>query len=175
MLNPVGFRVLRSSADGVQVTITCATVGSTIYYTTNGDTPTAESTEYSAPFTIFGNTTVKAIAVKEGLLDSAVATLSIEVTLPTPELEKQAGTAIDNCKIVISNTDDFASYSDVVFRYTTDGSDPIETSTTTTGEIAIDKNCTVKVKAFYDAGEESAVASIEVSDLKVQTPVIDGE
>ena len=160
------------SNSGNTVTITSTTDGAVIYYTTNGDTPTSASTVYSAPFEIFGSATIKAIAKKVDYRDSAVATLSIVVTLPTPVLQKQAGTAIDNCKIIISNTDDFASYSNVVFRYTTDGSDPIETSITTTGEIAIDKNCTVKVKAFYEVGENSATASIAVTDLKVQTPII---
>lgn len=176
MANPIGFKLIRASADGVQVAITCATVGSSIYYTTDGSDPSKENgTLYSAPFQLLGNATVKAIAVKEGLLDSQIATASIEVTLPTPILEKQAGTASDNCKVVISNIAEFASFKNVKFYYTTNGDNPTEESTETTGEITIDSNCTVKVKAYYDAGEESVVASIVVSDLQVQTPVIDAE
>ncbi len=45
----------------------------TIYYTTNGETPTTESDIYSAPFTVAATTTVKAIAVASGLENSAVA------------------------------------------------------------------------------------------------------
>ena len=55
------------------VTIDCATAGASIYYTTNGDTPTTSSTAYTAPFEISATTTVKAIAVKDGLDNSAVA------------------------------------------------------------------------------------------------------
>lgn len=56
-----------------QVTITCETSGATIYYTTDGSTPTTSSTAYSAPFTVSETTTVKAIAVLNGYTDSEVA------------------------------------------------------------------------------------------------------
>lgn len=47
--------------------------GAEIRYTTNGTTPTASSTLYSAPLTLTATTTVKAIALKNGL-NSSVAT-----------------------------------------------------------------------------------------------------
>lgn len=59
------------SLDGATVTIT-STGGASIYYTTNGDTPTTSSTAYSAPFDIAGSCTVKAIAVRDHYNDSAV-------------------------------------------------------------------------------------------------------
>lgn len=49
------------------VEITNTTVGATIYYTTDGNDPSADNgTKYESPFTITETTTVKAIAVKEG-------------------------------------------------------------------------------------------------------------
>ena len=57
----------------VKVSIT-AQNGAKIYYTTDGSDPTANSTEYSAPCTVTGDTTVKAIAVRENCYDSQTAT-----------------------------------------------------------------------------------------------------
>ena len=44
-----------------------------IYYTVDGSTPTSSSTQYSAAFTLSDTTTVKAIAIKDGV-SSSVAT-----------------------------------------------------------------------------------------------------
>ena len=52
--------------DPIQVEITCATPGSKIYYTTNGNDPTTSSTQYTAPFTLSSNATVKAISTLNG-------------------------------------------------------------------------------------------------------------
>lgn len=51
-------------AEAQSVTITCETSGATIYYTTDGNDPTAESTAYTAAFDVTETTTVKAIAIK---------------------------------------------------------------------------------------------------------------
>ena len=73
------------------VTISCATSGATIYYTTDGTTPSASSTEYNAAITISETTTLKAIAVKDGTWSSvAEATYTINTgggDEPTPSGE----------------------------------------------------------------------------------------
>ena len=71
---------------GSTVEISCATDGATIYYTTDGTDPTTGSTEYTSAITINSATTIKAIAAKDGLANSTVATASYTVrdytTLP---------------------------------------------------------------------------------------------
>ena len=48
--------------DDGTITLSTTTPGATIYYTTNGDTPTDSSTEYSTPFSLGEATVIKAIA-----------------------------------------------------------------------------------------------------------------
>ena len=67
---------------GTSVEITCSTEGAKIYYTTDGKDPTAESTEYTDPISITEAVTLMAIAVKDGMNDSAVASASYLI-IPT--------------------------------------------------------------------------------------------
>ena len=60
------------------VTLSCETEDASIYYTLDGSNPTAESTLYSAPFQVSETTTVKAIAIKEGMTNSSVASATFQ-------------------------------------------------------------------------------------------------
>lgn len=60
-------------ADKVNVSISCATEKAKIYYTTDGSTPTDQSTEYTGAFDVTATTTVQAIAYADGLEASSVA------------------------------------------------------------------------------------------------------
>ena len=55
------------------VSIACATDGATIHYTLDGTDPTENSPVYSTPININETTTLKAIAMKEGYDNSAIA------------------------------------------------------------------------------------------------------
>ena len=62
------------------VSIVCTTEGATIHYTLDGNDPTANSAVYSSAITISETTTVKAIAMKEGMTDSEIATAVYTIT-----------------------------------------------------------------------------------------------
>src|SRR5208283_3122151 len=69
------FSPVAGSYTGTQtVTISCSTPASTIYYTTDGSTPTPLSTVYSSPIAVSTSETVKAIATASGYTQSAVGT-----------------------------------------------------------------------------------------------------
>ncbi|MDF2885225.1 MAG: S-layer protein, partial [Clostridiaceae bacterium] len=69
---PTGSITSGAVASGTTVTLSSSTSGATIYYTTNGTTPTTSSTQYTGAITINSAMTIKAIAVKSGMTDSSV-------------------------------------------------------------------------------------------------------
>ena len=97
------------------VSITCATDGSTIFYSTNGSNPT---TNYSGPFSINGPTTIKAKATRENWTDSEIGTLEISQVV-TPTIQNNGSNAIS----ITTTTPDATIY------YTTDGTEPTTSST----------------------------------------------
>ncbi|MFJ7408919.1 MULTISPECIES: endonuclease [unclassified Lysinibacillus] len=67
-------------AAGTAVALSSATEGATIYYTTDGTEPTTGSNIYSQPIVIDKTTTLKAMAVADGLENSDVQTYSYTVS-----------------------------------------------------------------------------------------------
>jgi hypothetical protein len=70
------------------VTITCATEGATIYYTTDGSDPTPASPAYASPIPIDHTLTLKARAYKDGWAPSAIKAaqyiVDIDTIAPSP-------------------------------------------------------------------------------------------
>ena len=89
------------------VTISCATSGATIHYTTDGSTPTASSTTYSSAIPVSETTTIKAIAMKSGMNNSAVASATYTIEIPSTdeyELVTNASQLSAGDQIIIANT-----------------------------------------------------------------------
>jgi hypothetical protein len=64
---------------GASVSLSTSTPDASIYYTTNGDTPTLESTLYTQPIVINEITTIKAVANAPGFDPSDVATFEYQI------------------------------------------------------------------------------------------------
>ena len=75
------------------ISITSATPGATIFYTTDGSTPTTSSTRYITPLTDnVSNVTIKAIAVKANMIPSAVGSGSVKLQCATPVITRDGMT-----------------------------------------------------------------------------------
>ncbi len=72
------------------VSISTATDGATIYYTTDGSAPTTSSNVYSTPINVASTMTINAIAVKEGYDNSEMATATY--TIESQSSESSDGT-----------------------------------------------------------------------------------
>ena len=168
------FSVASGAVDsGTSVTISCATDGAEIYYTTDGTEPTAESTEYTAAISITEAVTLKAIAVKDGMNDSAVSSASytIKGTVATPAFSVASGAVDSGTEVTIS-----CATEGVKIYYTTDGSEPTASSTEYTGAISITEAVTLKAIAVKDGMNDSAVASVSYTIKEtVATPAFSVE
>jgi len=136
------------------VTLDCETEGATIYYTTDDTTPDINSNIYTTPIHLDTNTTnlIKAIAVKDNWENSDILTLSYVITgkVTSPQFLPPEGTYITPQEVVIS-----CLTPDSIIRYTTNGSEPDETSTEYTGPISVSSSMTIKAKAFKTNWDDS--------------------
>lgn len=71
-ITPIATPVAGAVALGSTVALASGTTDAKIYFTTDGSIPTPRSTEYTGAISILAPVTIRAIAVKEGLEDSAV-------------------------------------------------------------------------------------------------------
>jgi hypothetical protein len=79
-----------------EITLSCATAGASIYYTTDGSAPTESSTLYAAPIRLIEDTVVKAVAVKSGMTNSGVSTFAYTVG---PAFAEGSGTEADRYQV----------------------------------------------------------------------------
>lgn len=143
---------------GTTVVISCDTVGATIYYTTDGSTPTLDSPQYDgSPITINAATTIKAIALKVGLATSAVGTGNYTIVVPkvaNPVFTPAAGEVLSGTEVVLTCATDGAE-----IHYTTDGSTPTASSPVYSTPFEITAQVTIKAVATKEDYDDSDVVT----------------
>ena len=118
-----------------QVSLACTTEGATIYYTLDGTDPTTESTVYAQAFTVSTTTTVKALAVKEGLNNSDV--VSAEYVIIEPMTIAEARALADNEYALVQGVVTFLEGRNVFIQDATGGIDLYLNSNTVPTTIAL--------------------------------------
>jgi hypothetical protein len=157
------------------VTIGSATPLSTIYYTTNGTTPTTSSAVYSGPITVASTETLSAIATASGYSTSAAATAAytLSVALPvaaTPTLSPGAGTYTSAQTVTISSATPSAT-----IYYTTNGSTPTTSSAVYSGPIGVSSTETLEAMAtaggYTSSGVGTAAYTINLIQPAAASPM----
>ena len=146
------------------VTINSLTTGATIYYTMDGSVPTTSSAVFTSAIPVSGNgktMTIKALAVKAGMMNSAVSsaayTITYTQTVATPTFSTPAGTYGADLTVTINSTTPGAA-----IYYTTDGSTPSTVSAVFGSPIPVSGNgttTTIRALAAKSGMTDSAVAS----------------
>ncbi len=132
------------------------TAGATIYYTTDGTTPTTASAQYAGAITVSATTTIKAMAAASGDTNSAVSSATYTISKPTaaaPTFAPAAGTYTTAQSVTLADTTAGAT-----IYYTTDGTTPTTASAQYAGAIAVSATTTVKAIAAASGYTNSAAS-----------------
>jgi len=141
-----------------QITLT-ANETATIYYTTNGSTPTTASTKYTAPIILNGPLTLKYFAVDGANNSSAVVTQTYstgpDVTKPIVTANPASGEYAAGTNITLTANEA------AEIRYTKDGTDPLTAGLLYTAPITFTGPGPMTLKYFAKdtAGNTSDVAT----------------
>jgi hypothetical protein len=139
------------------VTITDATSGAVIHYTTNGTTPTASSATYASPIAVgSGSTTIEALAIANSV-SSTVSSAAYTVTqtaTPPPTFSPAAGTYSSTQNVTLAD-----SASGAIIYYTTNGTTPTTSSAVYATPIAVATSETLQAIAIASGSQLSTVAS----------------
>jgi Chitobiase/beta-hexosaminidase C-terminal domain len=144
-------------ATGQTVTISDATAGAVIYYTTNGTAPTTASTKYTAAISVSASETLEAIAVATDYANSAVASAKYTITSPaaaTPTFSVPSGTYSTAQSVQISDATPGAT-----IYYTTNGAAPTPASAVYKSAVNITATGYLQAIAVADGYATSAIAS----------------
>jgi Legume lectin domain/Chitobiase/beta-hexosaminidase C-terminal domain len=137
----------QSFANSISVSISDTTAGATIFYTTDGTTPTSTSTKYTGPIAVTSTETITAIATATGFISSQPASQTYTSTTQTaaPTFTPPAGSYAGTQSVAMS---DATAGSKIYF--TVDGSTPAPNAGTTqlySAAIAVAQTTTIKAIA----------------------------
>lgn len=143
-------------AAGQMVQVSDATPSATIYYTTDGSTPSTGSLVYSGPITISSTETLKAMATANHYASSApaAATFTIAARTDTPTFNVPGGTYSTVQAVTISDL-----WTGSAIYYATDGSTPSASSPVYTSAITVSSTTTINAVAIAPSLAMSAVAT----------------
>ena len=179
----VTFTLTKNSDDSVSVAMQSATSGAEIHYTTDGATPTAQSTAYTSAVTVTGDTTFKAIAISktDGIENSPISYAKVSIT--KKEITEQVKVPTEYASAVTfeaTETDGgitlamASATSGAAIYYTTDGTTPSASSTKYTSAISVSENTTIKAIAIKDGIENSPISVARIT-IKVIEKVVEVE
>ena len=155
--SPVILPIAGNYTETQSVTISTATDGATIRYSVDGTDPSKTvGTVYSGAFDVTVNQTVKAIAYKTKLLNSAIASNAYTITVSDPVILPAAGDYTSVQSVSMSTTTPGAS-----INYTLNGSDPSDTvGVSYIGAFEVGAaNCTIKAITYKDGCYSSSIVS----------------
>ncbi len=144
----------------ISVSLSDDTSGAEIFYTTDGSTPSQSSASYSGPITVTSTTTIKALAVASGYLQSPVvsATYNLQNQTATPAFSPAGGAYTSAQSVTISD-----STPNAVIHYTLDGSTPTASSAQYSSPIRVASSLTIKAIAVTSGQQSSATATAAYS------------
>ena len=156
-----------SAVNGAERTVTI--VGGTssegsevsVYYTTDGTEPTAQSTKYTEPITVTEDCTVKAICISEKGGQSDVKELAVtvgEITLNAPTYT--IGTYADGSYTLTLNTDqtNILCSPTATITYTIDGADEVSVNSGT--DITVPVDATLSFKSVAEGYTSSELVEV---------------
>jgi hypothetical protein len=142
------------------ISLSTTTGGAVIHYTTDGSIPTAASPTYAAPIAVSKSIAIRAVAMANGLSDSAIATATYTLQAATPVYTPPAAYYLTPQFVEISS----ASPGATVY-YTTDGSTPTTASTQYSRAILVATPTTIKSIAVIPGWTPSTVATASYTIL----------
>jgi hypothetical protein len=151
------------------VILESATEGASIRYTTDGTIPNSSSQLYTGPITVSNSQTIKAYALKEGMVDSDIASATYTFKVEDPVISPVGGTYTSIQTVTLSCATEGAT-----IRYTTDGTTPNSNSSVYTNPITVASSKTIKAYAEKDGLMDSDVSTAKY-ELTLKVGDVNGD